>query len=49
MARGRLEVPGPDMTSAVVLPGDAEARQAAPQSPVTQETLDPQDAGRIDP
>ena len=43
------EVPGPDMTSAVVLPGDAEARQAAPQSPVTQETLDPQDAGRIDP
>src|SRR5208283_1968422 len=45
------EAPAADMATeaAVALPADAEAREAAPQSPVTQETLDPQDAGRTDP
>src|SRR6266851_259384 len=44
--------PGADMPVAAVapeaLPGEAQARQAAPQ-PVTQEALDPQDASRTDP
>jgi hypothetical protein len=31
------------------LPGNEEARQHAPQSPVTHEALDPQDAGHSEP
>ncbi len=46
-----VEGPATDMraAAAVALPADAEAREAAAQPSVTQETLDPQDAGRIDP
>ena len=48
------EVPATGMATAAAvapdaLPGDAEGQQAAPQPSVTQEALDPQDAGRTDP
>jgi len=48
------EVPAADMATAAAvapdaLPGDAEGRPAAAQPSVTQEALDPQDAGRTDP
>jgi EmrB/QacA subfamily drug resistance transporter len=46
-------MPDADMPASTVaqeaLPGDAQARQAAPQPLVTHEALDPQDASRTDP
>ena len=48
------EAPATDMAAAAAvaqdaLPSDAEGRPAAPQPSMTQEALDPQDAGRTDP